>query len=85
MFADFCGYRADAYLDPNRTSEIELFVKILKAVNYSRKRSILDVWLSSKYAFGGLCKRWSAGGTSPCSCCRVFYNCLAKVSPINYH
>ena len=43
MFADFCGYRADAYLDPNRTSEIELFVKILKAVNYSRKSSILDV------------------------------------------
>ena len=31
------------------------FAKILKAVNHFCESSILDVWLGSKCAYGGLC------------------------------
>ena len=44
---------AEAYLDPNQTSKMELFAKILKTVNYFHKWSILDIWLSFKYSLEG--------------------------------
>ena len=56
IFIDFCVEMAEAYLDPNQTSQMEPFAKILKAVNYFHKWSILDVWLSFKYSLEGFVK-----------------------------
>ena len=51
---------------------------------YFHKRSILIVWLGSKYALRGLCIGCSTRGTSHCSCSWLFNNnWLAKLSPIN--
>ena len=50
------------------------FAKLLEAVNFFRKSSILDVWMGSKYAFRGLCTAWFTKGTSHCSCWKSFKN-----------
>ena len=50
------------------------FAKILEAVNFFRKSSILDVWMGSKYAFRGLCTAWFTKGTSHCSCSKSLNN-----------
>ena len=50
FFIDFCGrgqrhrsQTSEAFRSRSQTSEVELFAKILKAVNYFHKRPILDV------------------------------------------
>ena len=42
MFADLFRLNVNAYLGLGQTSKMEFFAKILKAVNYFRKNSILD-------------------------------------------
>ena len=57
--------RKAAYIDPSQTPSF--FAKMLKAVNFFSKSSILDVWLVSKYAFGRFCTECFTKETSHCS------------------
>ena len=54
----------------------------VKAVNFFRKSSILDVWLDSQYVFGGLCTASSTKGTSDCSCLKFFNNNQQRLAKI---
>ena len=71
---------AEAYFDPVKHLICSFFAKILKAVAYFHKSSILHVWQSSKYIFARLCTGCSMKRTSHCSCYRVFKQQLLSKS-----